>query len=170
MDVRDIKSLYRSELDAEFKKMGEKGFRSGQVFDWIHNKKKTSFDEMTNLSKGLRDKLKDNYDICSMTCADVLVSKIDGTKKFLLAMKDGNVIETVLMQYDYGTSLCISSQVGCRMGCKFCASTLNGLVRNLTASEMLEEVYCIQRHHNERIDHIVIMGCGEPMDLSLIHI
>ena len=161
---KDIKSLYLPELEEEFRGLGEPRYRAGQVFDWLHQKQVTEFAQMTNLSKALREKLSAAYEIPVMTVEDRLVSAVDGTEKYLLALPDGNVIEAVLMTYDYGRSLCVSSQVGCRMGCAFCASTLHGLVRNLTAGEMLEEVYRIQSLCGGRIDHVVIMGCGEPLD------
>ena len=123
----DIKSLTLPELQEEMEKIGEKKFRAGQIYEWMHVKLVDSFDEMTNLSKGLREKLKEQYELISLELVEVQTSKIDETSKFLFRLSDGNVIESVLMKYHHGNSVCISSQVGCRMGCRFCASTLDGL-------------------------------------------
>ena len=125
----DIKSLTLPELQEEMEKIGEKKFRAGQIYEWMHVKLVDSFDEMTNLSKGLREKLKEQYELISLELVEVQTSKIDETSKFLFRLSDGNVIESVLMKYHHGNSVCISSQVGCRMGCRFCASTLDGLER-----------------------------------------
>lgn len=144
--------------------LGEKPFRAKQLYEWIHEKHAASFDEMSNLSKELREKLKNEAALSTVKIVRELISKEDGTRKYLLELEDGNIIESVLMRYEYGLSICISSQVGCRMGCRFCASTIDGLVRNLTAGEMLEEIYRIQEHVGERISHVVIMGSGEPLD------
>ncbi len=160
----DIKSLNFDELKALISDMGGRAFRTEQIYKWLHQKAVTSFDEMTNLSKDFREKLNNK---CTITCLNpvkILTSKIDGTKKFLFQLKDGNVIESVLMKYHYGNSVCISTQAGCRMGCRFCASTINGLERNLMPSEMLEEVYRIWQLSGEKISHIVLMGSGEPLD------
>lgn len=161
----DIKSMNLSEL-TEFVtgSLGDKKFRARQIYDWIHVKLAVSFDEMTNLPRDLREKLNQ---MCRLTCVEkvqCLISRIDGTRKYLFRLDDGNVIESVLMKYKHGNSVCVSSQVGCRMGCRFCASTLDGLVRNMTPSEMLDEVYEIQRDLGERISNVVIMGSGEPLD------
>ena len=121
----DIKSLTLPELQEEMEKIGEKKFRAGQIYEWMHVKLVDSFDEMTNLSKGLREKLKEQYELISLELVEVQTSKIDETSKFLFRLSDGNVIESVLMKYHHGNSVCISSQVGCRMGCRFCASTLD---------------------------------------------
>lgn len=164
MDKIDIKSLYLSELKEEMTLIGEKAFRAGQIYDWLHKKLATSFDEMTNLSASLREKLSQRYEIVNAIPADIRTSKIDETKKFLFELNDGNVIESVWMKYQHGNSVCISSQVGCRMGCKFCASTIDGMVRNLRPSEMLEQIYRIQKITGERVSNIVIMGSGEPLD------
>ena len=160
----DIKSLRLVELEEEFKLHNEKSFRAGQVYQWMHEKLAESFDEMTNLSKELRGTLKEKYVYTRLKALQVQESKIDGTKKFLFELGDGNVVESVWMQYKHGNSVCISSQVGCRMGCKFCASTLDGLERNLTASEMLEQIYAITRITGERVSNVVVMGTGEPLD------
>lgn len=162
--MKDIKSLYLEELEQELASMGQKAFRARQVYQWLHEKLVTDFDEMTNLPKDLRKKLEENFVLTALRPVDVKVSQIDSTRKYLFALADGNVIESVWMQYHHGNSVCISSQVGCRMGCRFCASTLDGLERNLTAAEMLDQVYRIQALTGERVSNIVIMGSGEPMD------
>lgn len=164
LEKTDIKSLSLPELEEVLKEMGEKAFRAKQVYQWLHQKLATDFDEMTNLSKAFREQLKERFTLTALKAVDVKISKIDGTRKYLFGLSDGNVIESVWMQYHHGNSVCISSQVGCRMGCKFCASTLDGLERNLTASEMLDQVYRIQADTGERVSNIVIMGSGEPMD------
>ncbi|MDE6357860.1 MAG: 23S rRNA (adenine(2503)-C(2))-methyltransferase RlmN, partial [Eubacteriales bacterium] len=135
-----------------------------QIFNWLHQKHIENFDEMTNLSKDLREKLKQKYKITQIEIIDTLKSNEDGTIKFLFKLEGNNVIESVLMKYSYGNAVCISSQVGCRMGCTFCASTLDGLERNLTVAEMLSQVYKIQKYSGERIRSIVLMGSGEPFD------
>ena len=144
--------------------LGEKAFRAKQIYQWIHIKQVTTFDEMTNISKALIEKLKENAVLVTLKKETFQESKIDGTRKYLFCLEDGNVIESVLMKYKHGNSVCISSQVGCRMGCRFCASTLDGLVRNLTPSEMLEQIYQIGKDIGERISNVVVMGTGEPMD------
>ena len=164
MEKKDLKSLYLPELEEELKQLGEKAFRSKQIYQWIHQKLVTDFDEMKNISKELREKLKAQYRLTALKPVDVKISQIDGTRKYLFGLEDGNVIESVWMQYHHGNSVCISSQVGCRMGCRFCASTLDGLERNLTAGEMLDQIYRIQAETGERVSNIVIMGSGEPMD------
>lgn len=160
----DIKSMYEDELRELLTDMGEKPFRAGQLFSWIHEKRVKSYDEMLNLPSGLREKLTKEYPYTTISPVEVLVSKNNDTRKYLFALSDGNVIESVWMKYRHGNSVCISSQVGCRMGCRFCASTLDGLVRPLQASEMLEQIYEIQRLTGERVSNIDIMGSGEPMD------
>lgn len=164
MDKKDIKSLYLPELEQEIRAMGEKAFRARQVYQWMHEKLVTDFDEMSNLPRTLREQLKEQFVLTALRAVDVKVSQIDGTRKYLFGLSDGNVIESVWMQYHHGNSVCISSQVGCRMGCRFCASTLDGLERNLTASEMLDQIYRIQCETGERVSNVVIMGSGEPMD------
>jgi len=161
---KDIKSFTLSELETDFSFIGEKPFRASQVFQWLHEKKVTSFDEMTNLSKELREKCKQIYFIPVLEPIEVKTSSIDKTQKYLFRLPDGNIIESVWMSYRYGSSVCISSQAGCRMGCRFCASTLNGLERSLTPSEMLEQIDRISQLRKERISHVVIMGTGEPLD------
>ena len=160
----DIKSMTPEELEAFLKELGEKPFRAKQIYDWLHVKLAERFEEMTSISKELQRKLDE---ACSLTCLRVVdekVSNIDGTRKYLFALADGNIIESVWMQYHHGNSVCISSQVGCRMGCRFCASTLDGLERNLRPSEMLEQIYRIQSITGERVSNVVVMGSGEPMD------
>ena len=164
MDKKDIRSLSLEELKSEMETIGEKAFRAKQVYEWLHVKLVDSFEEMSNLSKGLREKLNATYCIPSVRMLERQISKIDGTNKFLFQLQDGHVVESVLMRYKHGNSVCISSQVGCRMGCKFCASTIGGLERNLLPSEMLGEIYQIQKKSGERVSNIVIMGTGEPLD------
>ena len=163
-DKADILTRTIGELREYLEASGEKSFRAKQIYEWLHLRHAQSFQEMTNLSAALREKLDQNFEITSIRTLEVLTSRIDGTKKFLFALKDGNVIESVLMRYSYGISVCISSQVGCRMGCRFCASTIGGRVRDLTASEMLSQVTEIARQEQERVSHVVIMGSGEPLD------
>ena len=148
----------------EMAEIGEKPFRAGQIYSWLHEKLADDFDEMTNLSKTLREKLEEQYEIRKVKMITRQISKIDGTNKFLFCLKDGNMVESVLMKYKHGNSVCISSQVGCKMGCRFCASTLDGLERNLTPSEMLRQIYQIQKISGERVSNIVVMGTGEPLD------
>ncbi|MBP5609540.1 MAG: 23S rRNA (adenine(2503)-C(2))-methyltransferase RlmN [Lachnospiraceae bacterium] len=162
--MKDIKELYYDELLEEIGLMGEKSFRAGQIYTWMHKKLASSFDEMSDISKSLRDKLKDSFAYTVLKEARKQVSGIDGTVKYLFELPDKNKIETVSMDYHHGHSVCISSQVGCRMGCKFCASTLGGLVRNLSAAEMLEQIYSVSRDRGKRVDNVVVMGIGEPMD------
>ena len=155
--------LYPEELKAALAEMGEKPFRAGQVFSWLH--KGARFSEMTNLSLALREKLAERGIDQPVEIRERRVSQLDGTQKFLYALPDGNCIEGVLMRYHYGATLCVSTQVGCKMGCRFCASTLDGCVRNLTAAEILGQVQCANRElGEERVHNIVLMGSGEPMD------
>ena len=160
----DIKSLTKAELEDEFVSKGLQKFRAGQVYDWMHVKLARSFDEMTNLSKDLRTRLSSEYDYTSLKIERFQESAIDKTAKFLFELNDGNFVESVFMRYKHGNSVCISSQVGCRMGCRFCASTLDGLVRSLKPSEMLDQIYAISHHMGERVSNIVVMGMGEPLD------
>ena len=162
--MKDIKSLNLEQLTEELLSVGEKKFRAKQIYSWIHEKLVDSFDEMTNLSKDLREKLKANYTLNSMDAVAVQTSKIDGTQKYLFRLHDGHVVESVLMRYHHGNSVCISSQVGCLMGCRFCASTIGGKVRDLAASEMLGQIYKIQKLSGERVHNVVVMGTGEPLD------
>ena len=159
----DIRSMTLEELTAALKEMGEPAFRGRQVFTWLHRGVR-SFDEMSDISKSLREKLAGGYRVSGLTVARKQVSKNDGTVKYLWELHDGNCIETVLMRYHHGNTVCISSQVGCRMGCAFCASTLGGKVRDLTAGEMLEQVIFTQADSGVPVSNIVLMGIGEPMD------
>lgn len=160
----DIKSMNLSDLTAFMEEMGEKAFRAKQIYQWIHEKQVDRFDEMTNISKKLIENLKEKTYLTNLVKEEVQISKLDGTRKYLFLLEDGNVIESVLMRYKHGNSVCISSQVGCRMGCRFCASTLDGLVRGLTAGEMLDQIYKIGKDIGERISNVVVMGTGEPLD------
>ena len=144
--MTDIKSLNYDELVTYMAGLGEKKFRASQLYQWMHEKLADSFDECTNLSNALRQR--------------VQRSKLDGTEKYLFRLTDGNYVESVLMKYHHGNSVCISSQVGCRMGCRFCASTLNGKVRDLRPSEMLDQIYRIQKITGERVSNVVVMGSG----------
>lgn len=164
MDKIDLRSLTLPKLSDELANMGEKSFRAKQIFSWLHQKQVTSFDEMTNLSKALREKLKENYIIKNIKIVEKLVSKEDNTSKYLFDIGDDIVIESVLMRYSYGNAVCISSQAGCRMGCTFCASTVDGLERNLLPGEMVAQIYEIQHDIGERVSNVVIMGSGEPLD------
>ena len=163
-DKTDIKSLTMEELIESFVEIGEKKFRATQCYEWMHKKLVRSFEEMTNLSKNLRETLFDKYHYTAVKMVKVQESKIDGTRKYLFELYDGNYVESVWMKYKHGNSVCISSQVGCRMGCRFCASTLDGLERNLMPSEMLDQIYAISLHTGERVSNVVVMGTGEPMD------
>ncbi len=155
--------MYPEELKAALSDMGEKPFRAGQLFSWLH--KGAYFSEMTNLPGSLREKLNKTGIDQPAEIRESRVSKKDGTRKFLFALRDGNCVEGVLMRYHYGVTLCISTQVGCRMGCRFCASTLEGCVRNLTAAEMLGQIQCANRTMDgEKVHNVVLMGSGEPMD------
>lgn len=160
----DIKSLSLQELYGEMEERGEKSFRAKQMYEWMHVKLARSFDEMTNLSKALRESCKEWYTYTSLRAVEVLESETDGTKKFLFELSDGNLVESVWMKYKHGNSVCISSQVGCKMGCGFCASTLGGFERNLRPSEMLDQVYAITLLTGERVSNVVVMGIGEPLD------
>lgn len=160
----DVKSLTLPELEAELTAQGEKPFRARQMYEWMHVKLARGFSEMTNLSKALREECENRYAYTALEAVRVQESKIDGTKKFLFRLFDGKLVESVWMQYKHGNSVCISSQVGCRMGCSFCASALGGLERNLTPSEMLDQVYAITLLTGERVSNVVVMGIGEPLD------
>ena len=172
---KDIRAYTYEELQEEIKNLGEKAFRAKQIYEWIHQRQVESFEEMTNLSKSLRQQLEETYEILPVEMVERQESAVDGTNKFFFFFYDGNVVESVLMRYHHGNSVCISSQVGCRMGCRFCASTIGGLERNLSASEMLGQIYQIQKIIGERVSNVVIMGTGEPLDnyenfLKFIHI
>ena len=159
----NLKSLTMPEMAAEFQKLGQPGFRAKQVFTWLH-KGARSYDEMTNLPKALRELLSRQYPICPPKVVRKQESKRDGTIKYLWELHDGNCVETVLMRYHYGNTVCISTEVGCRMGCAFCASTLGGLVRRLEPHEMLDQVLFTQVDSGLPVSHIVLMGIGEPLD------
>ena len=161
---KDIRSYGYTELKKEMEHLGEKAFRAKQVYEWLHVKLADRFDEMTNLSLKLRERMKEEYEIFPVVLEERQISKLDGTNKFLFRLYDGNMVESVLMKYKHGNSVCISSQAGCRMGCVFCASTIGGLKRNLNVSEMLGQIYQIQKITGERVSNVVIMGTGEPLD------
>ena len=160
----DLKSADYDSLCAYMTQLGEKKFRATQIYEWMHVRHVTSIDEMTNLSKKLREQLKEQCTFTVLKPLEVQISKQDGTRKYLFGLDDGNMIESVLMRYKHGNSVCISSQAGCRMGCRFCASTLDGLARSLTPAEMLEQIYRIGCDIGERISNVVVMGSGEPLD------
>ncbi|MGI5935270.1 MAG: 23S rRNA (adenine(2503)-C(2))-methyltransferase RlmN [Oscillospiraceae bacterium] len=160
---KDIKSMLLREIEEDLSRWGEPPFRAKQVFRWL-GRGAVSFQEMTDLSKSLREKLEQHYYINSLKLLKKQVSKIDGTIKYLWGLEDGNAVETVVMKYRHGNTVCISSQVGCRMGCAFCASTLGGLVRNLKPSEMLDQVLFSESESGLKISNIVLMGIGEPLD------
>ncbi len=161
--MKNIKDYNLEELKQEFINIGEKPFRAEQVFKWIFEANVTSFDEMTNISKELREKLKENYEL---KCYKIIRKQVasDGTKKYLFDLLDGNAIETVLMKYHHGYSICVSSQIGCKMGCKFCASTGIQFVRSLSSGEILEQILAVQRDEKIKISNVVFMGIGEPFD------
>lgn len=159
----NLMDLSQEEMAALAVELGEPKFRGKQIFEWIHRGAE-DFDEMTNLSKSLREKLCENTFIGSPKIEEKYVSKLDGTRKYLLRLWDGNFIESVLMKYEHGYTICVSSQVGCRMGCRFCASTLKGRERNLSPGEILGQVLCVRKDLGERISNIVMMGIGEPLD------
>ena len=161
--MKNIKDYNIEELKTQFVELGEKPYRAEQVFKWIYENNVTSFDEMTNLSLSLRDKLKENYSLCIYKILKKQISS-DGTIKYLFDVLDGNAIETVLMKYHHGYSLCISSQIGCKMGCKFCASTGVAFARNLTSGEIVEQLLAVERDENIKISNVVFMGIGEPLD------
>ena len=172
--MKNIKDYNLEELKKEIINLGEKPFRAEQIFKWLYQEKVTSFEEMTNLSLELRKKLEENYTICNYKILKKLQSK-DGTIKYLFDILDGNAIESVLMKYHHGYSICVSSQIGCKMGCKFCASTGIPFVRNLTSGEIVEQILSIERDEDIRISNIVFMGIGEPLDnyqnvVNAIHI
>lgn len=161
---KDIKSFTLDSLKNEMTSIGTQAFRAKQIYTWLHVRKVSDFSEMTDLSLELRDKLENNYYINSLKIRRKLVSKLDSTVKYLFELKDSECIESVVMRYNHGNTICISSQVGCRMGCKFCASTIGGKVRDLTASEMLDQINTAEKDLGENINNIVMMGIGEPLD------
>ncbi len=160
----DIKSMTFSEIENAVSKLDVPKYRAKQIYDWLQLNGVMSYDEMTNLPKSLRMQLSELYPIKSCTVELKQVSKLDGTVKYLFKLYDGNFIESVLMKYKYGYTLCVSSQVGCKMGCIFCASTKSGCVRNLSASEILGQIHAAQKDMNVRVSHVVLMGMGEPLD------
>ena len=160
----DIKSLPLPQLEQELTPLGEKPYRAKQLYQWMHTKLARTYEEMTNLPQALRDTLTQKYPYTVLESIQIQESKLDGTKKYLFRLPDDNLIESVWMKYRHGNTVCVSSQVGCRMGCRFCASTLDGLERNLLPSEMLDQVYAIQRCTGERVSNVVVMGIGEPLD------
>lgn len=170
----DIKSLTYDELKNSISSFGQPTFRAKQIFEWLHKYGCASFDDMTNISKELRRELAENYYISSCEIEQKYVSEIDGTVKYLYKLTDGEYIESVIMKYKYGYTICVSSQVGCKMGCSFCASTLAGFKRNLTAGEIESQLHASQLDLNIKISHIVLMGIGEPLDnfdnvISFLH-
>lgn len=164
MEQVDILSLTKDELSDAMAEMGEKSFRAKQIYDWLHVKKITDFSQMSNISAQLRDEISRKFCLKSLKIKKRLVSHIDNTVKYLYELPDGQAIESVLMEYKHGNSLCISSQVGCKMGCRFCASTIAGWVRDLEPSEMLLQIYETERDSGRHVDSIVMMGIGEPLD------
>lgn len=152
------------EMKEQISRLGEKSFRAKQIYEWINVKNASSWEEMTNLPKDLRQKMEAKEPLNTPRERDRQISAVDGTRKYLFEMHDGQFVESVLMKYKHGNTVCISSQVGCRMGCAFCASTIGGLTRNLTAGEMLGQIYAIERDLGERISNVVVMGTGEPLD------
>ena len=172
--MKNIKDYNLEELKQEIENIGEKKFRAEQIFKWLYQEKVKSFDEMTNLSLNLREKLKENYTICNFEILKKQESK-DGTIKYLFDVLDGNAIETVLMSYHHGYSICVSSQIGCKMGCKFCASTGINFIRNLSSGEIVEQILAVEQDTGVRISNVVFMGIGEPLDnydnvINAIHI
>ena len=161
--MKNIKDYDLKELKEELATIGEKPYRAEQIFKWLYEEKVKSFDDMTNLSLELREKLKQTYTVCNFNILQRQESK-DGTKKYLFDILDGNAIETVLMSYHHGYSICVSSQVGCKMGCKFCASTGIKFIRNLTSGEIVEQILAVEQDQNVKISNVVFMGIGEPLD------
>jgi 23S rRNA (adenine2503-C2)-methyltransferase len=156
-----LKSLTENDMKEFMKEIGEKPFRGNQIFSWIY-KEIDSIDDMSNISKDLREKLSERSKLGKLEIYKKFESKIDGTTKYLFALEDKNIIESVMMKYEHGVSVCISTQVGCRMGCNFCASTIDGLERNLEPWEILDQVLQIQKDIKTRVSNIVLMGSGEP--------
>lgn len=161
--MKNIKDYNLEDLKAELEQIGEKKYRAEQIFKWLYIDKVKEFDEMTNLSLELRNKLKENYSMCNYKILRKQEAS-DGTKKYLFDVLDGNAIETVLMQYHHGKTICVSSQIGCKMGCKFCASTGVQFVRNLSAGEIVEQIIAVEQDINDKISNVVFMGIGEPFD------
>ena len=161
---RDIMSMTLEEMTLEFTENGIQKFRAKQIYEWLHRHLAKSYDEMSNIPKALRDELTEKFPLYNCEIARKQVSELDGTVKYLFKMHDGDFVESVVMKYKYGYTICVSSQVGCKMGCAFCASTLGGFKRSLYAGEILSQLYTAQRDIGERISHIVLMGMGEPLD------
>ncbi|MBP1924873.1 23S rRNA (adenine2503-C2)-methyltransferase [Sedimentibacter acidaminivorans] len=159
-----IDNLYFSELERQIIELGEPKYKAKQLFEWIHNKTIDSFDEMSNVSKSTKELLMKHFEFTNASVELKLESKLDETKKYVIVFEDGNVCESVYLKYKYGNTACISSQVGCKMGCTFCASTKNGFIRHLSAAEMLKQIYTIQKDIKDKINNVVIMGSGEPLD------
>ncbi len=164
MDKININELSLDELEQYIESLGEKKFHAKQIYKWLHKEKVESFEEMTDISKSLREKLKENTYILSLNILEAQHSKKDETKKFLIKLLDGNAIESVFMKYNHGNTVCVSTEVGCKMGCKFCASTKNGFVRGLLASEIEGQIIAIEKYTNEKVSNVVYMGIGEPLD------
>lgn len=164
MNKKDILSYNMQELSNELENMNEPTYRAKQIFAWLHKKNAASFDDMTDISKALRQKLYENYVLKPLVLREKIISVQDNTTKYLFETENNTIIESVLMKYSYGFSACVSSQAGCRMGCLFCASAIGGLDRNLFASEILEQVYAMSKDSGQNISHVVIMGSGEPLD------
>lgn len=162
--MTDIRSLSQGELEDLLTQWGQPRYRAGQLFDWLHKKGADSFSEMKNLPSALREQLAGECFIATAAVERRLVSQLDGTVKYLFRLRDGEMVEGVVMRYKHGLSICLSTQVGCKMGCSFCASTLAGFVRSLTAGEMLAQIYTASRDLGERIGNVVLMGIGEPLD------
>lgn len=162
--MRKIDDLSFEELKEAMLKINEPKFKASQIFDWIHNKTVDSFEDMTNVSQKTNTELKKEYEFTKAKIELKLESKLDETKKYVIKFEDGNIVESVFLKYKFGNTACISSQVGCKMGCHFCASTKNGFIRNLTSAEMLKQIYLIQNDTKEKISNVVIMGSGEPLE------
>ena len=159
----NIKDYDLQDLKTKLEELNEKPYRAEQIFNWLYREKVTDFNQMTNLSLELRKKLEENFNICTYQIIKKQISK-DNTKKYLFDVRDGNAIESVLMEYKYGKTICVSSQIGCKMGCKFCASTGIDFIRNLSSGEIVEQVLAVEREENEKISNVVFMGIGEPLD------
>ncbi|MCR5665450.1 MAG: 23S rRNA (adenine(2503)-C(2))-methyltransferase RlmN [Eubacterium sp.] len=164
MEKVDLRSCDLASLKAYMEQLGEKSFRAGQLYGWLHQKMAADYDEMGNIPKSLKEKLAKTAVLTTLKVKTMQESKIDGTRKYLFELADGNLIESVWMKYKHGNSVCISSQVGCKMNCSFCASAIGGWVRNLTPAEMLEQIYRISKDTKERVSNVVVMGTGEPLD------
>ncbi|MDD5995184.1 MAG: radical SAM protein, partial [Clostridiales bacterium] len=164
MSKTDLRSLTLEEMTELAEHAGQKAFRGKQLFEWIHKKQIQKLDEISNLPKSFVEELQQKYLVSGVTLVKKQLSKDGDTAKYLFSLSDGNLVESVWMKYHHGNSVCISSQVGCRMGCAFCASTLTGLTRSLTAGEMLSQIYEIQKETGERVSNVIVMGMGEPLD------